>query len=35
MSPKILLLIALFLPILLVLTGRWICVADRVNPKRQ
>jgi hypothetical protein len=35
MPPKVLLLIALFLPILLVLTGRWIRVVDRTNPERQ
>jgi hypothetical protein len=31
MSPKVLLLIALFLPILLVLVGRWVRVADRID----
>jgi len=31
MSPKVLLLIALLLPILLVLAGRWLRVADRLN----
>ncbi len=35
MSPKVLLLIALFLPILLVLAGQWIRVVDRTNPERQ
>jgi hypothetical protein len=35
MSSKVLLLIALFLPILIVLAGRWIRVADRINPERQ
>jgi hypothetical protein len=35
MSPEVLLLIALFLAILLVLAGRWIHVADRINLERQ
>jgi hypothetical protein len=30
-SPKVLLLIALLLPILLVLAGRWVRVADRIS----